>query len=63
VTSNGSARFPLAGRAGWSVVTPTEEHRQGLVGPPTEEREEWYPDEQELDVHVDRACLGETLGG
>ena len=54
---------PLAGRIGWSVVAPTEEQRQRLVGPPTEECEEWHPEEQELYAHVDRACLGETLGG
>jgi hypothetical protein len=43
-------------------VAPTEEQCHGLVGPPAEEREEWRPEEQELDAHVDRAGLGETLG-
>jgi hypothetical protein len=45
------------------VAAPTEEQRHGLVDPPAEERKEWRPEEQELDVHVDRACLCETLGG
>jgi hypothetical protein len=44
-------------------MTPTGEQRQGLVGPPTEEREGWHPEEQGLDAHVDCACLGKNLGG
>ena len=45
------------------MVEPTEEHCEGLVGPPAEESEKWHPEEQELDAHVDRTCLGETLRG
>ena len=41
----------------------TEEQCEGLASPPAEERKKWHPEEQELDAHVDCACLGDALWG
>ena len=41
----------------------TEKHGHGLVQPPAKEGDQWHPEKQELDAHVDRECLCEQVWG